>query len=450
MTAEIKISEAGQSTSSSQMPEKEQEFNWRQCWYPITFVEDLPKDRPYSFTLYDEPLVLFRNKDEQLVCLIDLCPHRAAKLSDGQIIDGKIECLYHGWQFGKDGQCLHIPQLPDEAKIPPNSCVKSFIVVECQGMIWMWAGEADTADDKLIPTIAELDKPEFVSTNIVRDLNYDQQFFIENVVDTAHVNISHAGTQGKRENAQPLEMEVIESSKNGFLGRLRGTREPNKPWSPIEFIAPNFVIYRFSIPQKNWAGGLALYSIPLGKGRCRVLARNYRNFMTWKVKLTPRWLDHMFRNKLLEEDLPLVVGAEKQIERLGQNLKEVYLPLKTCDVFVLEYRKWLDKFGSSLPYYHGYSTSKNVVNGECDRQPISLNRIEEHTHICSSCNQAYKVTNRLVQIFVGVAIALAALAIITDGSKMQIALVLASLGAVVSAASLGKLKTHFERYYTRK
>jgi len=109
--------EAAQQTSTLPIPEVEQTFNWRQCWYPVTFLKDLPPHRPYSFSLYDEPLVLFRNKQEKLVCLIDRCPHRAAKLSDGQIIDGKLECLYHGWQFGSEGQCLHIPQLPTDAKI---------------------------------------------------------------------------------------------------------------------------------------------------------------------------------------------------------------------------------------------------------------------------------------------------------------------------------------------
>ncbi len=101
-----------------------QTFNPKLCWYPVCFVEDLPKNRPYSFSLYDEPLVLFQDKEGNLICLTDRCPHRAAKLSDGQITDGKIECLYHGWQFGADGECLHIPQLEANAKIPTAACVK--------------------------------------------------------------------------------------------------------------------------------------------------------------------------------------------------------------------------------------------------------------------------------------------------------------------------------------
>jgi phenylpropionate dioxygenase-like ring-hydroxylating dioxygenase large terminal subunit len=36
---------------------------------------------------------------------------RLAKLSEGQIVDGKLECLYHGWQFDGDGKCVKIPQV---------------------------------------------------------------------------------------------------------------------------------------------------------------------------------------------------------------------------------------------------------------------------------------------------------------------------------------------------
>lgn len=115
---------------------------------------------------------------------------------------------------------------------------------------------------------------------------------------------------------------------------------------------------------------------------------------------------------------------------------------------MIEYRKWLDKFGSSLPFYQGYSTSKNV---ESDREcnAVLPDRFSRHTLICSSCNRAYQVTNRLKQSLVGVAIALFAFAIIADGSTMPIAAGAASLLSVVMAMVAQKIKTHFERSYTR-
>ncbi len=158
MTLTPNQAETAKPTDTLPISEVDQSFNWKECWYPVTFMQDLPKNRPYSFSLYDEPLVLFRNQDGKLVCLTDRCPHRAAKLSDGQIIDGKIECLYHGWQFGTDGQCLHIPQLPTDAKIPITSFVQSYPVVERQGMVWIWAGKLETIDEENIPTVADLEK----------------------------------------------------------------------------------------------------------------------------------------------------------------------------------------------------------------------------------------------------------------------------------------------------
>ncbi|WP_229424379.1 hypothetical protein [Moorena producens] len=49
----------------------------------------------------------------------------------------------------------------------------------------------------------------------------------------------------------------------------------------------------------------------------------------------------------------------------------------------------------------------------------------------------------------GVAIALAALAIVTDGSGTELVAILGSGSAVVIATVAHQVKTHFERSYTR-
>ena len=195
MTITPTNTEGAESTATSRIPETDQQFDWQNCWYPVTFIQDFPENRPYPFRLYDQPLVLFRNSSGQLVCLLDRCPHRAAKLSDGQIIDGKLECSYHGWQFGAAGKCLHIPQLPENAKIPVAACAKFFAVVERQGIVWLWAGEAEIAGEECIPTVADLEYPGLFMVDTVVDLPLDATYLIENLVDPAHVVISHDRTQ---------------------------------------------------------------------------------------------------------------------------------------------------------------------------------------------------------------------------------------------------------------
>ncbi|HBE19732.1 MAG TPA: (2Fe-2S)-binding protein [Cyanobacteria bacterium UBA11149] len=438
-----------ETTTTEVTPETDQTFHYRSCWYPICFVQDLPKNKPYSFSLYEEPLVLFRNETGTLICLTNRCPHRAAKLSDGQIIDGKIECLYHGWQFGINGECLHIPQLAPDAKIPVNACVESFPVVQRQGMIWLWIGEAKKADERLIPIIPELDNPAFVSTDYIRELPYDQNYLIENFIDPAHVYISHDGSEANRQDAQPLEIEVLESCAMGIRGKFRGMLKVNGRYQRLDFIAPNLVHYRLSFAKPDWLAGLALYTVPLGRGRSRVILRRYRNFFTGQMKLKPRWLEHLRQNRVLEEDLPLILGQQTEIARLGKSLQEIFLPLKTSDVLVTEYRKWLDNFGASLPYYQGYNTTKNMSNGEYIPQSVESDRFSQHTVICSSCHRAYQITNRLKYTGVGVAIALFALAIVTDGEWREIVAVSGAGLAIVFAAITGKIERKFKDSYHR-
>ena len=432
--------------------EPEETFNWKNCWYPITFVRDFTSARPYGFTLYDEPFVLFRDKAGKLACLKAICPHRAANLSDGQILEGKIECLYHGWQFDTEGKCQHIPQLPDEAKIPHNACVQSFPVVEKQGIIWFWRGKSEEADEKLIPIIPNLERSDYIATDFIIDLPYDQSYLIENVMDPAHVHISHHGSLGNRKNAQPLEMEILESSIQGIKGRYKYTKRTNANWINLDFIAPNLVVYEFNI-AKNLKGGTALYSLPTTKGSCRLLLRGYRNFLAWKTKLKPHCLAHWESNRVLEEDSVFIVAEQAIIEQSNQSMEQIFLPLKTSDFLVVEYRKWLDIYGKILPFYQGYKTSKiakKIVNN--NQEKATLDRFKQHTQICSSCSRTYQTTIRLKQALIGIAIALAALAIvtdITDAYQLKITAVILSLLSVIMAVVANQVKIKFERSYSR-
>ena len=211
-------------------------------------------------------------------------------------------------------------------------------------------------------------------------------------------------------------------------------------------MAPTLAHLHFPIPERGWFFGQAFYFFPLGKNRCRILTRSYRNFVTWQVKLTPRWQIHLRQNKILAEDLSQLLGQQQEVERLGKNIKEIYTVLPTCDTFAIAYRQWLDQFGAALPFYRGYTTSKGSKVEECHSSLAKIEHSFKHTELCASCNQAYQVTKQLKQTFVGIAIALAALAIVTDGSWLQIATVSAFLSAVIGAFVAQKLQADFECY----
>ena len=373
-------------------------FDWRNCWYPVVFAKDLPPDQPYSFDLYGEALVLFFDTERRLSCLRDRCPHRAARLSDGQIVDGKLECLYHGWQFDKSGQCVHIPQMLPDKPIPDRACTRSFAVETMQDIVWIWAGDPASADTKTIPALDDFAAEDIFSVDYQIDLPYDQTYLIENIIDVAHIHVAHHGLRGggHRSMAMPLEFDVSENSVHGIVASYRSVGlEVNRDLSAINsakirFEAPNLIHYVTDYKNKERVAGLALYSLPLGQGRCRLLYRKYSNFYPWKERIKPRFIEHWIQNQILQQDMALIIGQYEEIERSGDNLRDVWLPLKSSDTLVIAYRKWLDKFAANAPMYRGFSSHrKDGHNPAFEDRSNSI--FELHTKHCSSCTRVYQL-----------------------------------------------------------
>ena len=113
---------------------------------------------PFGTRLWGEPVVLYRDENGEATCVKDLCPHRSAPLSMGEVEDGKLRCFYHGWAFGEDGNCVDIPTVGMGAAKKPtdlrNFCATGRAVVERDGLLWVWRGETLAADAQLVPEAA--------------------------------------------------------------------------------------------------------------------------------------------------------------------------------------------------------------------------------------------------------------------------------------------------------
>lgn len=425
------------------------EFNWQNCWYPVVFVEDLPKDKPYAFTIYNEPLVLFYDEKYELTCAVDRCPHRAARLSDGQMVGGKLECLYHGWQFSVSGECTRIPQLASDKKIPITACLTTHLVTICQGMIWVWVGSPDLANISDIPDIAALNNPGVISVDYAIDLPYDQTYLIENVIDVAHIHIAHHGLRGggHRGYALPLEFDILEESVNGIRATYRSiglnqNRDTAKTGTAhLDFIAPNLISYTSKYQNSELIAGLALYSIPLAKGKCRLLYRKYSNFYSWRERIKPKWLDHWNQNEILQQDMALIIGQYSEIERSQENAKDLWLPIKTSDTLVIHYRRWLDTYGAALPFYRGYATHKTAAHLP-DHHPQDVFSI--HTQHCKACLKAYHITKTTQKLLIALLLLICLpLLLLSQGNMIYVSLFF-YITLLAAIAISQKVKRKFE------
>jgi phenylpropionate dioxygenase-like ring-hydroxylating dioxygenase large terminal subunit len=95
-------------------------------------------------------LALWRDADGNVQAWENRCPHRGTRLTLGRIIDGKLSCAYHGWEFAANGgRCSTIPAHP-AGPAPKNLCVATYSAHEAAGMVWVRAGsEANDANPEM-------------------------------------------------------------------------------------------------------------------------------------------------------------------------------------------------------------------------------------------------------------------------------------------------------------
>jgi nitrite reductase/ring-hydroxylating ferredoxin subunit len=84
----------------------------RQYWIPFLFSWEVePGDSPERVRLLGEDLIAFRDSSGQIGLIQNNCPHRGASLFFGrnEELDPGIRCVYHGWKFDTQGNCVDMP-----------------------------------------------------------------------------------------------------------------------------------------------------------------------------------------------------------------------------------------------------------------------------------------------------------------------------------------------------
>ena len=89
----------------------------RQYWIPCMLSEELPQPDcdPVRVLLLGERLIGFRDSNGQVGLLANNCPHRGASLFFGRNEEAGLRCVYHGWKFDSQGNCVDMPNEPAES-----------------------------------------------------------------------------------------------------------------------------------------------------------------------------------------------------------------------------------------------------------------------------------------------------------------------------------------------
>ena len=203
-------------------------FEMLPYWYIACKSEELG-GTPKRVVLWDTPLVLFRDKKGDPVALLDRCAHRNVPLSLGRCVEGKLECGYHGWQFGSSGECLKIPALAEPGEGARRK-VPAFPVREQQGYIWVYT-DSESEPNHSPYHFGKIEDPDYMTFRYEAEFEGSLFAVAENILDVPHTSFLHRGLF-RSEQTQEISTEVRrfgdraeceffgESRPSGLFGRL--------------------------------------------------------------------------------------------------------------------------------------------------------------------------------------------------------------------------------------
>ncbi len=121
-------------------------------WIRVAEV-DAVTTRPLSVAVAGQRIVVLRlTADGPVLAFLDQCPHRLVPLSAGSVVDGRLRCSYHGWEFGETGRCLELPSAGPGVPGPPRATLRAVPVREADDAVYLQP-DADRAGPVLFTNL---------------------------------------------------------------------------------------------------------------------------------------------------------------------------------------------------------------------------------------------------------------------------------------------------------
>lgn len=174
------------------------------CWWVAAFRTEVGRTL-LSRWMLDTPVLLYRTEAGEVVAMEDRCPHRQAPLSLGELRGDEVQCGYHGFRFGANGRCTHVPTMG----APPPISAEIYPTREVGPFVWIYLGDPAVIDD--VPAPYHLEWPGDAKFGVRSghiEIGANYLLLKENVLDLSHLGYVHAKSFGITDWSSPPEVST--------------------------------------------------------------------------------------------------------------------------------------------------------------------------------------------------------------------------------------------------
>ena len=272
--------------TSPEVAEIEKQRIFMKSWLCVARAEELPKPGDYlTMTITDEPIVVARDKQGNIVSYMNMCLHRGAEVAYGQGNADHFRCPYHAWNFGIDGKLIAAPWMKESGHDLSDARLQPLLSAEWRGWVFVnFDVNAQPFDQYIAPYDKELwyyNTGECkLATKLVIEVNCNWKCITENLLDWYHASTVHAGTFGRyyKFGREPLPAHLLPGGASNieFDAKSR-SNDPNLPFPKLPWLADREVFSAKGclFPNINfWSGADSLrmwHLWPLAPNRTRAV-----------------------------------------------------------------------------------------------------------------------------------------------------------------------------------
>jgi choline monooxygenase len=259
----------------------EQEKIFRHAWQYAGHVGHVQKPGDYFTCMAGQiPIVVVRDKENTLRAFVNVCRHRAFNVAKDKGNRKSLQCLYHGWTYGLDGELRGVPHADQEQGF--DKCglgLKPVQVDVCGPLVFV---NPDLEGGPLSEVVGELpsvlasrgfDADDYqMPWSYSFDVECNWKINMENT-ECYHCSVVHPTLATELDTrAGALKYERYNDFFQAYTAPARDPERNKREgvyWQ-LYYVWPNFW---FGVRQDNWI--YTFLTLPVDGERCRLVTENW-------------------------------------------------------------------------------------------------------------------------------------------------------------------------------